>query len=942
MDMRPGVRYWLPAAAMDEEDLREEIRQLAARGFGRIEAVVLGFMLPSIGEDEEWGTEKWNRMTEILADEVQKQGMYLDLTNGPEWPISSPVIQTADEPAALYELTYGELEVSGGVYRGPLPERRKKHGEGKALLLAVMAYEKGIKEKVLIQESYLDLMPYLEQDGTLSCTLPQSDHGWKIFAFYEQPAVQKIKRGGTYVIDHLSKAGIAACEKYWDNVIPNLSLDSMESFFCDSLEYDVTMEWTRGFAEEFESKRGYSVLPYLPVIGLANTYPLTDIPGYCFDKKEISDMINHDYLELITQCYCEKHLVPLQRMAEKYGKSVRYQVAYNRPYEVDRCGLYVAIPENEALGRAAMDLQKNMAAAAHLGRKERYSFECAAEFGHSYGQDYENLFWWVKRSLMSGMNAQVLHGASYSGRYTGETSVNEQLPGVSWPGYEAFGKLVSNYWNRTPSVAHARGCLDAITRMNYVFRQKAKVDCAVMSGRYGSDGLGSEFCLYDDDGILCNYGYSYDFVSEALLELPVCMIKDGELDPDGAAYRCLIIDTQHPLSMAGLRRIRWFAERGLKIVWVGEKPNYGKFFSDWDTEEKQMAWKQALDDAWTCENTVWVSEKKEVPEILQMLGIFPRIEMGEGKTREDVMTAVRTDEKTGITYYILYRYNRVICTPEDPNPDAISVSAIYRKGTLKGSYERPGASSRREMKVRIADCGRVVSCDPWNGMEQKITSVWENGKLSVQVSMEEDEMMILAVYPCEKNEKPYMEAQMESYVGTHMASHMKSAEKEVKIHTVKLYPFTPASEQETSFLRSGFSEEGVQYNLAELKPWRLLDPALEHFSGKGLYEGTIEIDQLPNEEVRCILQLGNVGDTFTVSVNGMMADFPDQVMKRTDITELLREGTNQLQIEVVSNLYNRLFDENTSVGDSKMPYLPRNYGIWEGEEKKIQLIYVNK
>lgn len=41
MEMRPGVRYWHPAAAMDEEDLRQEIRLLAARGFGKIEAVVL-------------------------------------------------------------------------------------------------------------------------------------------------------------------------------------------------------------------------------------------------------------------------------------------------------------------------------------------------------------------------------------------------------------------------------------------------------------------------------------------------------------------------------------------------------------------------------------------------------------------------------------------------------------------------------------------------------------------------------------------------------------------------------------------------------------------------------------------------------------------------------------------------------------------------------------
>ncbi|MEY8327188.1 hypothetical protein AALB47_25350 [Lachnospiraceae bacterium 54-11] len=58
-----------------------------------------------------------------------------------------------------------------------------------------------------------------------------------------------------------------------------------------------------------------------------------------------------------------------------------------------------------------LPLWENLEASARP--KNRYSFECAAEFGNSYGQDYEDLFWWIKRSLMAGMNAQVLHGVSF-------------------------------------------------------------------------------------------------------------------------------------------------------------------------------------------------------------------------------------------------------------------------------------------------------------------------------------------------------------------------------------------------------------------------------------------------------------------------------------------------------------------------------------------------
>lgn len=196
------------------------------------------------------------------------------------------------------------------------------------------------------------------------------------------------------------------------------------------------LDWTPSLPEEFEKRRGYSILPYLPFIGARGKILLSppDIPGYCLEDPVIGEMVNHDYLETLTQCYCEYHLGGLSELSERYGKNLRYQVAYNKPFEIERCGLYLNFPENEALGRPSFDYLKTMAASVHLGRRKRYSFECAAEFGHGYGQDYEDLLWWIKRSVMAGINFEVLHGASYSGAYHGELSVDGSMPGVEWPG----------------------------------------------------------------------------------------------------------------------------------------------------------------------------------------------------------------------------------------------------------------------------------------------------------------------------------------------------------------------------------------------------------------------------------------------------------------------------------------------------------------------------
>ena len=692
-DMRPKLRLWLPAAAMVEDDLRAELQNIAARGFGGVEVVVLSTLSQDIAQSEDgWGTKNWDRMVDIIADETKRLGLSMDIAIGPGWPIASPVITDPDDPAGLTELTYGVLDVKPGeTYAGPLPARRTIREEGTPVLVACFAYLE-VAEKTLRQESYIDLMPACSaacgKEGSLdgkaasiTFAAPAADPAeqgavWKLFAFYRQPAIQKINAGQTYVIDHLGKAGAAAVKAYWDQVFAERKpYASMESFFCDSLEYQVALEWTADLPEQFRKRRGYDLLPYLPVIGITPTFPMDDVPGYRFEDASVSDGIRNDYLEVITQLYCEEHLDTLSEMAAGYGKTIRYQVAYNKPLEVERSALHVAIPENEALGRPSVDYMKTMAAAAHLTGKRRYSFECAAEFGHSYGQSYEDLFWWIKRAAMAGMNAQVLHGGCYSGRYEGVCAENGQIPGTAWPGYEGFGKFVSNYWNRTLSLPDARGSLDAITRMNTIFRMRAKVDCAIFRDSYINPGDAGEFCLYADDGALANQGYSYEFVSEELLCLPEAreeLVEEAgqtgmQIAPGMPGYRCLIIPEQQGMSLGMLKRVRSLSLQGFPVIWIGKQPREPKFFREVRTEEELSAWKAALGKAWDEKLTFHVKTEAEVPGLLEKIGLLPRVQV-LAEDPVDLMTLTREDFETGQRYYVLYRYNRLVCAPEDPNP----------------------------------------------------------------------------------------------------------------------------------------------------------------------------------------------------------------------------------------------------------------------------------
>ena len=122
-----------------------------------------------------------------------------------------------------------------------------------------------------------------------------------------------------------------------------------------------------------------------------------------------------------------------------------------------------------------------------------------------------------------------------------------------------------------------------------------------------------------------------------------------------------------------------------------------------------------------------------------------------------------------------------------------------------------------------------------------------------------------------------------------------------------------------------------------MKPWKELKPELLRFVGKGVYEGSITIPKLPkNAEI--ILQAGNVRDTFTVRVNGREAPFPHQDTKCADLTGLLKEGENRLEVTVVSSLYNRARSEEDRIYGYPLPWFPESYGMSEGNGKQVGIV----
>ncbi|MDZ5441541.1 glycosyl hydrolase [Micromonospora sp. 4G57] len=99
-----------------------------------------------------------------------------------------------------------------------------------------------------------------------------------------------------------------------------------------------------------------------------------------------------------------------------------------------------------------------------------------------------------------------------------------------------------------------------------------------------------------------------------------------------------------------------------------------------------------------------------------------------------------------------------------------------------------------------------------------------------------------------------------------------------------------------------FDREGAQTVARPLGSWTALDPA---FSGTGVYRRDVDIpDGFRTDGLRVLLDLGSVRDLAAVSVNGSPPRHVDWQPYTLDVTDLLREGTNTVEVRVTNTQTN--------------------------------------
>ncbi|QIY75684.1 glycosyl hydrolase [Streptomyces sp. RLB1-33] len=926
--VRPKFRWWWPDGLVQPDEIRREIDQIADAGFGGAEIAAVHHSVtdPSVLDTARhgWGSAAWVAGVEAALGQAARRGLTVDLTIGPSWPAAVPGI-TPDSEAAVKELAYGTATLTAGsVYSGPVPSPVYAAAAGvtRQQLLLVQAARVNTanstrKETGLDLDSVRDLTGAVT-DGTLTWTAPD-DGSWVIVSYWVRGSGQTPEGGphtapAAYVVDHFSPAGTRAVTDFWEShllspTVRRLLRVSGGALFEDSIELETDgLQWTPGLLDAFLAHTGRSLLPLLAAVILNHGSQV-----FAFEAA-VTRQIRHDFWETVSVLFNRHHVTALRTWAHSLGLELRSQ-PYGLQTDAIASAALLDIPEGESLGFKNLDDYRCLAGGRDMAGHTVLSCEAGAYAGGAYNTTWQKFLRTMGGAYAAGVNQTVVHGFSYA-----------ELPGVNWPGYAAFTpyKGTVGYgesWGpRHPTWRHVADVSGYLGRVHQVLQTgRPRVDVAVFRQTgYTATGIGASW--FTATGI--PLGWTHQFLSGPLLDLPAATVRHGRLAPEGPAYKALFVEGDFfygstvTLALSDARALLRLARAGLPVVLLGA----------WDTvvppgvpdngESDEL--RSVVTELLAQPLVRQVADKSAVPTALADLGVAPDVRYATSST---LLNAHRVAD--GVDYYYL-------CN-----------------GKHAETVKPPVAAIDHEVTLRRATAGAVpYLLDPWTGKAERLARYTEDGDtVTARVTLQPAETLILALgrpglfgdrtgsrphaVDSEADEARFTDAGLvvrATAAGTY--STVLSSGRTVRT-TVKSVPAPLDLASWRLYVQdwrpgdTAYRTTVVEHDLTldTLLPWSQITE-LADVSGIGRYRTTVTLDDGWTGDHGARLELGTVTDTCRVTVNGHRLDPVDQIHPVVDLGDLLRRGGNVIEVEVATPLSNRLRVSDPAVygGTARQPY----------------------
>ncbi|MFJ6917150.1 glycosyl hydrolase [Streptomyces sp. NPDC101133] len=911
--VRPKFRWWWPDGLVDPDEVAREIDQIADAGFGGVEIAAVHHSIRDKSlldtAHHGWGSRPWRDGVEAALGRAVRRGLTVDLTLGPSWPVAVPGV-TPDDDAAAKELAHGQASVAAGTtYRGPVPAPVHETASGVRTqrLLAVQAARvdpahSTRKETGLDPDSIRDLTDTVT-DGSLTWTAP-ADGEWLLISYWQRGSGQQPESGphsapAAFVVDHLSAAGTTAVTDHWERHVLTGSLRRLlkaagGAFFEDSVELETEgLVWTARLPEAFEQRTGRPLLPWLPALVLDDSNQV-----FAFEA-QLTRQIRHDFWATVSDLFNRHHVGALRDWAHSLGMTLRAQ-PYGLQTDAIATAAILDIAEGESLGFKNLDDYRCLAGGRDMAGRTVLSCEAGAYNGSAYGTTWDRVLRTMGGAYAAGVNQTVMHGFSYA-----------NAPEAQWPGFAAFSPYngapgYGESWGpRQPTWRHVGDVAGYLGRVHAVLQSgRVRADVAVFRQTgYSATGIGASW--FTSTGV--PLGWTHQFLSGPLLDLPNATVSGGRLAPDGPAYKALFVEgdffygSTPTLALADARKLLGFARAGLPVVLLGafDQALTPGVPASGETERLRDVLTRLL----ALPNVVRVTEKTAVGDALATLGVTPDVRHSVPST---LLNAHRVTADADYYYLVNGKHAETVKPP---------VAAIDHDVTLRRTHGRDAVP---------------YLLDPWTGKAVRVGRYTRDGQdVTLRVALRPGQTLVVALgrpglFGDRHGNRPHALSSEADEVlftargltvragagGTYRTrlSRGRTATTTLPAVPAPIEPDRWQVEVEDWCPGDGPTRtERVRraLTLDSLLPWSSI-PELADSAGIGRYRTTVTLPGTWTSSHGALLELGQVSDTFRVSVNGSEAGPCDRLTPVVDVGPLLRRGTNTIEIEVATPLVNRL------------------------------------
>ncbi|WP_153798541.1 glycosyl hydrolase [Foetidibacter luteolus] len=455
----------------------------------------------------------------------------------------------------------------------------------------------------------IDLTGKLGIDGTLNWTAPEGE--WKLYRFgYSLMGIDNHPASPEATGPEVDKLDPVAVKNYFTNYLEQYknatgglmgNKGGLQYMITDSWEAGA-QNWTKNLPQEFQKRRGYSILPWMPAL-----------TGLVIKSAEASEQFLFDFRKTLAEMVAEYHYDALTDILKGYGMK-RYTESHENGRALIADGMDVkrtaAVPmsamwtpnifinQNDQTYHTA-DIRES-ASVAHIYGQNLVAAESLTALGvpsGAWSYTPENLKPTVDLELACGLNRFVIHCSVHQ-------PTDDKVPGL---GLGPFGQW---YTRHETWAGQAKAWNDYLSRSSYLLQQ----------GKFVADVL---YYYGEDNNITSLFGkkmpdipegYNYDFINtHALINL--LSVKDGSLvTPGGMSYRVLVLDTNaRKMSLPVLRKLNALVKGGATIS--GVKPEAPAGLLDNNEEFTTL-----VNQIWGPSNTRVITGKA-LAEVLPALGI---------------------------------------------------------------------------------------------------------------------------------------------------------------------------------------------------------------------------------------------------------------------------------------------------------------------------------